>query len=423
MIIRRNILLTLAFIILLAASVSGETLGWDNVFSEGRQKNPRIISAGKSLESAKLSYWNAYTNLLPRLSAGAGWGRSSSVMSLESLAEDMNATEEINYRISASIPLFTGFRNLSTLKKQKSEFMAEKSRYKRTVSNTVYDLKTAFAGLLYAQKMISLSEEILSRRKENSEIVKLRYEAGREDKGAYLRSEADLYQSEYEFSRAQRNMKVGQSGLLKEMGRDVFKVIAVTGTFNTCLPEVVPPFRELLVNVPDYLIAKYMVDSSIHNLKYCRADYYPNVSLSGSSSKAGSSWPPDRDWWNMGVNISYPFFTGGREIINVKIAKVNKAKSEENFISTKQEVIFNLEDIYNKFVDAAENVRVRQKYFLASQERAKITMVRYINGLTSYQEWNIIENEFISSRKSLLDARHNAFLAGAAWKRTLGREE
>ncbi len=416
-------LLILVIVFLEINPAAGETLSWKDLLPEGRQKNPRIISAEKSLESAKLSYMKAYANLLPQLSAGAGWGKSSSVMSLESLAEGLAAKEEFSYRVSGNISLFTGFRNLSALKKQKAEFLAEKARYRRAVSDAVYNLKTAFAGLLYAQEMVSLSGEILTRTRENSQLVKLRYEAGREDKGAYLRSEADLYQAEYELSRAKRNLKVKQSNLLKELGREDFRVITVTGAFSSAPPEGNPPFGELLLTVPDYLTAKYLVDSAVHNLQYYKSDYYPHVSLRGSSSKAGNSWPPDRDRWNVGLNISYPFFSGGREVLNVKIAGINKTRAQEDFTGSRQEILFNLEDVYNKFVDAVERVKVREKYFRASLERARITRVRYINGLTSYQEWDIVENEFMNSKKSLLDVENNAFIAGAAWRRLLGEEE
>ncbi|MFB0564234.1 MAG: TolC family protein [Candidatus Aminicenantaceae bacterium] len=403
--------------------VFAEALVWEDILAEAQKKNPRIISARESLKSAGFSYKSSYTNFLPQLSASAGWSKSSSITSFESFAEGGREDEEFNYGISGRLSVFSGFKNSSSLKQQRAELKGEEASFKRTFSNTIYDLKIAFAQVLRAQNTISLSEEILKRRKENTEIVKLRYEAGREDKGAYLRSEADLYQAKYEFSKAERNLKTQQVKLSKEMGRDEFEVITVSGTLKVVPPERILSFQELLVESPDYLVARYGVDSAKYNLRYVRGNFYPQISFSGSTSRSGAEWPLERARWNIGLSLSYPFFSGGKKIYDLKIAQTDKVKSEESFREIKQEILFQLEQVYNGLIDAVENVKVRERYFIASQERAKISRVKYVNGLISYQDWNAIEDEFINSKKSLLDAEYNAFVASAQWKRVLGEEE
>lgn len=413
--------------------VFAEALVWEDVLREAKEKNPQIITAGQSLKSASLSYKSSFTSFLPQISASAGWTKSSSITSFESFAEGGSEDEEFNYGISGRLSVFSGFKNSSKLKQQRAEFKGEKAKFERTVSDRIYDLKVAFAQVLTAQKTISLSEEILKRRRENTQIVKLRYEAGREDKGAYLRSEADLYQAEYEFSKAERSLKTQQVKLLKEMGRDELEsrpsdeergeVITVSGILKVVPPEEILSFQELLAKNPDYLVARYEIDSAKYNLRYTRGDFYPQVSFSGGTSRSGAEWPLERGRWNVGLSLSYPFFSGGKTIYDWKIAQTNKVKSEENLREVKQEILLGLEQAYNGLIDAVENVKVREKYFIASEERAKISRVKYINGLISYQDWDAIENEFINSKKSLLDAEYNAFVASAEWKRVLGEEE
>jgi len=403
--------------------VFAEALVWEDVLREAKEKNPRIITAGQSLKSASLSYKSSFTSFLPQISASAGWNKSSSITSFESFAEGGREDEEFNYGISGRLSVFSGFKNSSSLKQQRAELKGEEASFERTVSDTICDLKVAFAQVLKEQKTISLSDEILQRRRENTEIVKLRYEAGREDKGAYLRSEADLYQAEYEFSKAKRNLKTQQVKLLKEMGRDEFEVISVSGTLKVEPSQGVLSFPEMLVKTPDYLVATYGVDSSKYNLKYAQGNLYPQISFSGGTSRSGPEWPLERARWNVGLSLSYPLFSGGKTIYDLKIARTGKAKSEENLRQVKQEILLGLEQAYNGLVDGIENVKVKEKYFIASEERAKISRVKYINGLISYQDWDAIENEFINSRKSLLEAEYNAFVASAEWKRVLGEEE
>jgi len=403
--------------------VFAEALVWEDVLREAKEKNPRVISARQSLKSASLSYKSSFTSFLPQISASAGWSKSSSITSFESFAEGGREDEEFNYGISGRLSVFSGFKNSSKVKQERAGLKQEEAKFKRTFSDMIYDLKVAFAQVLKAQNTISLSEEILKRRRENTQIVKLRYEAGREDKGAYLRSEADLYQAEYEFSKAKRNLKTQQVKLLKEMGRDEFEVTAVSGTFKVVPPEGILSFQELLAQSPDYLVARYGVDSAKYNLRYTKGAFYPQISFSGGTSRSGPEWPLERARWGLGLSLSYPFFSGGKEIYNWKIAQTDKLKSEENLREVKQQILLGLEQAYSGLIDAVENVKVREKYFIASQERAKISRVKYVNGLISYQDWDAIENDFINSDKSLLDAKFNAFVASAEWKKVLGEEE
>ena len=67
--------------------------------------------------------------------------------------------------------------------------------YKRTVVNIVSSLKESFINLYFVQENISLLEKIL-RRKQNYELVKLKYESGSEDLSSLLRVEADMLQAE-----------------------------------------------------------------------------------------------------------------------------------------------------------------------------------------------------------------------------------
>jgi len=420
----RYYLLLLAVILLINVNfLFAGMLTWEDVLREAKEKNPGIISARQSLKSAGFSYRSAFSNFLPQISASAGWKKSSSITSFESFAEGGGENEEFNYGITGKLSIFSGFKNSSKLKQGRAELEREEETFRRALSDTIYDLKVAFAQLLRAQEATSLYEEILERRRENTEIVRLRYEAGREDKGAYLRSEADLYQAEYETSSAKRNLKTQQRQLSKEMGRDEFEVIIVTGTFTAVAPEGTLSFQELLVKNPDYLAAKYGVDSARYNLRYTRGDFYPQISFSGGASRSGPEWPPERTGWNLGLSLSYPFFSGGKEIYDLKIAGIDKVKSEENLRRITQEILFKLEQAHNGLIDGIENVKVREKYFIASEERGKISRVKYINGLISYQDWDIIENEFINSKKSLLDAEFNAFVAWAEWKKVLGEGE
>jgi len=63
---------------------------------------------------------------------------------------------------------------------------------------------------------------------------------------------------------------------------------------------------------------------------------------------------------------------------------------------------------------------VRETYFEATEERAKIDRVKYLNGLITYDDWDRTESAYITAQKSLLTARKTTLLAEAGWYKSYG---
>jgi outer membrane protein TolC len=63
---------------------------------------------------------------------------------------------------------------------------------------------------------------------------------------------------------------------------------------------------------------------------------------------------------------------------------------------------------------------VRKNFLQASEERAKIAQAQYSNGLISFDNWTIIEDDLVQAQKSFLDAQANAFLTEAQWIQAQG---
>ncbi|MDA3792821.1 MAG: TolC family protein [Elusimicrobia bacterium] len=404
---KKNLLIV---IILLSFSFSesyADKLSWDDIFTEALKKNPEIQNARSSLRLSEISYKSSLLNFYPDFSGNMGVSKSDS--------------GNTSYRmgLSGSLSLFKGFKNYYDLKIKKTSLSIQNAVYKRTLADFVYNLRMSFAVMLKTDLTMELLEGIEDRRKSNMEIVKLRYDAGREDKGAYLRSEADYVQAKYETRSQKRNYRIVQAELLKNIGKDIYEVINVTGTFD--IPEIeTKPSKELLQNNPDYIMAKYRLEGAGYQLKHAYGDFYPSIGLSGSVSRSGNKWFPEGSSWGAGLSLSYPFFSGGRDFYNLKSAKLNKLISENSLKNMEHEIMLKIEIAYNDLIDAIAFYKVRQKFYAARTTRSEISRVKYISGLMSYQEWDSIENEFINAQKSLLDARYNVFAAWAKWLKVIG---
>jgi outer membrane protein TolC len=122
----------------------------------------------------------------------------------------------------------------------------------------------------------------------------------------------------------------------------------------------------------------------------------------------------------LSLSLSYSLFDGGSSWVDRVVRDVQLAAAQEDFESSVKDLRYDLQRSYNDLLDALEALKVAEVALAAGRERAKITEVKYLNGLTGYDEWYRIDNTYISARRSLLNYQRSALLAEAAWHESYG---
>lgn len=390
-----------------------EVLTWDRCVKEALENHPDLIAAKEAVIQSRADKSASISDMLPQI--------SSQLSAKTSKTSGGSASDTYAYSVSGQQLLFDGFKTISNINAAAKSLNAEEYNYAVVSSNIRLNLKTAFSALLRAQKLISLTEEIAKRRKENLELVQARYEAGREHKGAVLTARADLAQAEFEVAQAKRNLSLAQQDLTKELGRDRKVVIKAKGNFNIeGIGDIKPDCGALADNTSflQELIARK--EAARFNYNSAKAEYLPRVYLSGSFGRTRSKWPPKEDSWSTGVTVSLPIFEGGSRISQIKKTKSQLIEAQADERSGRDSVIYTLEKTWKDFQDAVGTVSVKKKFLEAALERAKIANAQYSSGLTTFDDWIIIENNLVSAKKAFLDARENLLVAEAYWIQAKG---
>ena len=391
---------------------------WDECVREALQNQPELISAQEKIKQYRADKFTAESWALPQISADLSGKKSSAT----SESDVKTTTKNYSYGLTGKQLLFDGFKTLNDIGAASATVRSAEYDYEVTSSDVRLNLRTAFVGLLKAQELVSITEDIAARRKQNLELVKLRYQAGREHQGSLLTAEADLAQAEFEVKQAKRNVALAQRQLIKELGRRKFSPLEVKGGFT---PEnkdrTRPDFEAIAENTPflKELIAKK--EAVRLGLKSAKADFFPQVYLNGSLGQSSSEWPVEGgEQWSAGVSLSFPLFEGGSRIAKVSKARaeLNQAQADER--SGRDSVIYSLEDAWTQFQDAMDKISVQKKYLEAAEERAKIANAQYSTGLISFDDWIIIEDNLVSSKKSFLDSQANMLVSEAGWIQAKG---
>jgi outer membrane protein TolC len=404
--------LSLFFFAAAAPLSSEELLTWERAVEAASLNNPDLKAAQESLESARAGHKAQFADFLPQISADAGLNRAGG---------DVAVSEDSSLGVSARQNLFSGGRDRADVERSRAELQAVEAELQDAKARISADLKRGFARQLYAQEQMSLAETIARRRQENVRLVGLRYEAGRENKGSFLRSRAALRQAEFEVSQAKRGLRVSQRELSAVLGSEPFRVIYTTGSFTVSPAEAVLDFETLARQTPAYRRSAAQAAGARAGVSIARSGYFPNLAASAGASRRGNSWPPESDRWSAGLSFSLPLFSGGNVYHSVRGARARERHAQADLKSAAHQAVLDLEQTFAGFQDAAERTVVQRDFLTAAEVRAEIARSQYTSGLLSFEDWDQIENDLINNQKAWLASLRDAVLSEAAWELAQGR--
>jgi outer membrane protein TolC len=283
------------------------------------------------------------------------------------------------------------------------------------------DLKAAFAGMKYAQDNVILTASIMRRQEENLRLVELRFESGNENKGSFLLTKAALAQARYDYLQAQQATDTARQQLARVLGRHEAAALEVRGDVPLTEPGQTPDFQALVRQAPGYQQAAAQEQSAVAGVTLARSGLYPSLNLSGSVSRGGDSWSADGSQRSVGLNLNVPLYSGGRDYYATKSAAASLDAAASNTDSTEQQLLVQLKQAYASYVESVEKLKVDQAFLDAAETRAKIARSQYNNGLISFTDWNIIENDLIQRQKSYVQGQRDRVIAEAAWEQALGK--
>ncbi|MBU0687531.1 MAG: TolC family protein [Candidatus Margulisbacteria bacterium] len=388
---------------------SGAALSWEEAAALADTQNNELKSAKYQLEAYRWSYNRAFSSFLPQLSAGMSMGES-----VDPPAPDV--TKSYSYSLTATQYLFRGLDSLYDLQTAYANYQYYKFNLDKTVSDVYYSVRLAYIDLFVAQKNVEQQKSIVARRKENTRLIQLRYESGKEDKGSLLLTKADQAESEYELAAALRELKLAQLKLSQLLNVDVSGVDALSAAYLSAVPD----FAALTEGSPAYNMARYQLEAAEIAQKSTIGGFLPSVSLSGNYSNGDSVWPPDSASNSWSLNVSYSFFPGGSNLADRAIYGAQLDKAREDFVKNKKDLSYAIEQADINFKDAIESYQVKQTYLEATKTRAEISRAKYLNGLTSYYEWDQIENAYIAAERYVLIYQKAALQSEAAWHNSYG---
>ena len=205
-----------------------EAITWQGCIREAAKNHPDLIAAVETVKQSEAGKKITASALFPQIDSSltAGTAKTSSSSSGSS------TSDTYAYGATASQLIFDGTKTINNVRAASENISAAKQGFRFTSATVRSRLRAAFINLLKAQELLNITQQIYDIRRENLEIITLRYISGLEHKGALLTAEADLANAQYQISQAKRGLVTSQRQLIKELGRKEFTDISVKGDFE-----------------------------------------------------------------------------------------------------------------------------------------------------------------------------------------------
>jgi outer membrane protein TolC len=427
--VKKKFLLVIVWLFCTALA-NAETLTWKDCVDETIKNNSELKSAAEKVTETKAQGWSSFASALPQISAYGSGSRNGQDLTTQSNIGGVDYTtlgtthtDSYSYGLTGRQLIFDGFSTLHLMLSASESSKAAEENYKSSSASVRQELVQAFAALLSAQALEQITSDIQDLRKSQLNDIKLRYQSGTEHKGNFMNTEASYDQAVYSKNQADRALEIAKSQLCFVLGRDKKADITVTGDFAVAEDiNTEPDFDALYKNDPAMLALIAQKNSADYSSRAAYGSFFPSVYASASAGRADDKWPPGENnkIWSVGVNVTLPLFEGGALVAKAVQAHAAAVQAEADEKTGRDQIIQSLMQSWKSLKDAYEFSGVQKEFLDATAERAKIADVQYATGLTTFNDWTIIQDALVSSKTSYLNAQTNLLTTEAAWIQAKG---
>ena len=398
-------------------------LTWSDCVFLSSQKNPDLMSSKHALETNKAAYYGSYNGFLPQINLSHSYSDSDSVAGVSS---SVVTSGSANWQTKASASMnILNLSQIASFKSSQASLYQSEASLKETSSLLRFNLRKAFNQLLFVQKNIEVSSQIVKMRQDETQLVTLRYESGKESKGNMLTAKAQFLQANAELSQSIRDLRTAQRVLCQQLGLDDFVAINISSSaLDTQEPPALPKDEKLLLkNRPDVSLQEAVVKSAEASLSQSKSSLWPSLSANYSKSSSGVNEFSDFQS-NWGAVLNYPLLAGGptSTYFAISAAKSNLEKATQDLRSINYQAIVDIETAWSNFAGAVEQSKVQLALLEAARQRNDEANVRYDSGLMTYDSWEIIASDRISQERQAIQAQLNALIAESTWQKALGKQ-
>jgi outer membrane protein len=432
----------LFFVSAAVSATASDVLTLEGSINIALQRSLSIRSAEQQIKSREFEERSAKADFYPKLSTEYSYTRidMSTVDDAKYQTVAMGptglTTREVspldpnNYEwsISATQPLFTGWRLTALRELASVGFDTAKIQKETAIHDLVLEVKDAYFGILKAEKLEKVAVQAVEQLEAHLRVAQAFYDEGIIAKNELLQTEVQMAQARQDLIKARNSVELAKSSFNKLLRRglneevtieDILDYRAVSLTLEECLERAELHRTEITELSLNILSAEKAV-------KLARSGYYPSVALVGNYTREGdeplmgSEPGEDPDSWAMVLTAEWTFWEWGKTRHDVSASKAQLAQVKYLLRELKDSIQLQVKEAYLNLREAEKNIQVARTAVVQAEENFRMNEERYKQQVATSTDVLDAQTLLTQARSNYFNALSEHNLAWARLERAMG---
>lgn len=331
---------------------------------------------------------------------------------ISSGATTVLTTPPVEFGVQASwTPDFWGlFRKQTEV--QRDQLLAQQWAQRAVRVTLVQDVATDYFQLRALDAQLAVSRDAVKARQDSLDLTNRLEKGGAAPLSDVRQAEQLLYTATAEVPILEQQIQQTENDLRLLLSQTPGTVThadpSALAPPPTDLPTGIP--SQLLERRPDIEQAEAQLMAANANIGVARAQFFPQLSLTGEGGAAGASFAN-----LLGVvfgtgSITQPLFTGGKLRGQLELSKAQK---DELVINYQKTILYAFREVSNALIatQKTRDTRIEQEKLTASaQDATRLARIRYQGGAASYIEVLTNDTNYFNAQLNLVTAQQNEAL-------------
>lgn len=426
----------------------------DFAFENNNQIKQTKLQKQITEENLKANKFNTLPNLNAQTSYGYNFGQTIDPFTNE-FAQSKVATN--NFSLSSSITLFTGFRNINSIKQSNIQLEMNELEIDKSKNDLSLLIASAYLDYLFNNEIIKVAEIQLLMSKQQEERLTILINNGQLPKQNLLENQAQIAQDETSIITAKNNLILSKLNLAKLIQ---FPIEELEG-FNIEIPSIdstniiyeelntINIYNQSLVNLPDIKIQENKIIDAEYSVKISKSNLYPILSLSGgvgsgysennkeisgdptfsseltnlyvpsslevieqvtanyqTSTKAYSDQISDNFNQQLFLTLSIPIFNGLSNKTAIQKSKINLESNTIQINEEKYALLTSIEQANLEYKAAYQKYLASTKTFEAQKLAFNYAIVQFENNMITQIDFQEKKNQLINADVEVLKSKY-----------------
>jgi outer membrane protein len=409
-----------------------KALTLNNAIQIALERNPDLQKSKNNISSYESGVLASYGNFLPSLSAGGNfsWSRTQTQGStiniggsVIQLPASTSQSRSYNADVSSNLTIFDGLSNFAQLSQSKNNLEAARLTLARTKQDIVFQTISLYYDVISAEQLLKVKQEDVAWNKKNLETIEEQSKLGSATLADLYAQQVQEGQAELAFVQAQNSLETSKGNLLYYLGLNVLENYQFPDSLtqedndmlNKSLDVQFDSLSELvdeaLNNRPDYLSAKYSLESAYNGITIARSGDFPiltgNGAIYGSANNISDVFRSKT--YSLGISLDIPIFSGFSVSNQVQAAEVNAQNQELDLSNLKRQIEQNIQKNYLDLQAAKTSLSVSEQTVKAAKENLSIQSEKYKLGssrlldvLEASSNYTSAQSDYISAQFSFI---------------------